>query len=121
MTLPLRARPRLLTAALVLLAPPAGAQHVATLRSGAVSPPVASAPPVASVLAAPSRHPSVWRSVGTGALIGGAVAVVVVGVAYVQLQDTECMGCELLIPPVIVGGTVLGGATGYVVHRIRFR
>ena len=119
--LPLRA-----VLACCALAHPAGAQHARALRAGPVPPALALDPAAWREAAPPAQTPpgptpSAWRYVATGALVGGAVAAAVIGVAYAQARDTECMTCVLFIPPVLVGGAALGAGTGYVVHRIRFR
>ena len=119
--LPLRA-----VLACCALAQPAGAQHARAVRAGPVLPTLALGPAAQPLAVPPARvppraTPSAWRYVATGALVGGAVAAAVIGVAYAQARDTECMGCVFYIPPVLVGGAVLGAGTGYVVHRIRFR
>ena len=112
--------PAVLTTALLAVASPVGAQHAAALRTGAAPPPIPSAPVSDAALVPPSQYPSVWRYVGTGALIGGGAAALAVAVAYAQGPPTDCIGCVMAVPVVIGGGAALGAATGYIVHRIRF-
>jgi hypothetical protein len=84
-----------------------GAQHARALRAGPVPPALALGPAARELLRRQPRvrrpAPSAWRYVATGALVGGAVAAAVIGVAYAQARDTECMTCVLFIPPVLVG------------------